>query len=152
LTTAYVTAMTLPPGTLIGGSNGEIGGQTLPPGVYTRTTASGAGGPSLQITGNLTLDPVGDPNAVWIFQIESTLITGGAGVVTVLGPGKPGNVFWEIGSAATLGVNTTMAGNLMAMSAVTFNGNNVLNGRVLVRTMGAATINNTIINVPACGP
>jgi ice-binding like protein/Big-like domain-containing protein len=152
LTTAYVTAMTLPPGTLIGGSNGEIGGQTLPPGVYTRTTASGAGGPSLQITGNLTLDPVGDPNAVWIFQIESTLITGGAGVVTVLGPGKPGNVFWEIGSAATLGVNTTMAGNLMAMAAVTFNGNNVLNGRVLVRTTGAATINNTTINVPACGP
>ena len=156
LTAAYVTAMTLPPGTLIGGSNGEIGGQTLPPGVYTRTTASGAGGPSLQITGNLTLDPVGDPNAVWIFQIESTLTTaiapGGTGIVTVLPPGKPGNVFWEIGSAATLGTGTTMAGNLMAMAAVTFNGNNTLNGRVLVRTMGAATINNTTINVPACGP
>jgi hypothetical protein len=148
LTTAFTTAMTLPPGTLL---VGDIGGKTLPPGVYTRTTASGAGGPSLGITGNLTLDPVGDPNATWIFQIESTLTTAG-GNVTVLAPGKPGNVFWEIGSAATLGVNTNIVGNLMAMSAITFNGGNTLNGRALARTAGAVTISTTTINVPACGP
>jgi hypothetical protein len=148
LTTAFTTAMTLPPGTLL---VGNIGGETLPPGVYTRTTASGAGGDSLGITGNLTLDPVGDPNATWIFQIGSTLTTAG-GNVTVLSPGKPGNVFWEIGSAATLGVNTTMAGNLMAQAAITMNGGNTLNGRALARTAGAVTISTTTINVPPCGP
>jgi hypothetical protein len=153
LTTAYTTASTLAPGTLL---VGDIGGQTLQPGVYTRTTASGAGGASLGITGNLTLDPVGDPNATWIFQIESTLTTaiapGGTGIVTVLPPGKPGNVFWAIGSAATLGINTTMAGNLMAQSAITTNGGNTLNGRALARTMGAVSISTTTINVPPCGP
>jgi hypothetical protein len=149
LTNAYTTASTLPPGTLL---VGDIGGQTLPPGVYTRTTASGAGGPSLGITGNLTLDPVGDPNATWIFQIESTLTTAG-GNVTVLAPGKPGNVFWAIGSAATLGINTTMAGNLMAQAAITMNGGNTLNGRALARTAGAVTISTTTINTPPCpGP
>jgi len=153
LTTAYTTASTLPPGTLL---VGDIGGKTLPPGVYTRTTASGAGGASLQITGDLVLDPVGDPNAVWIFQIESTLKTfvgtSGTGIVRVLPPGKPGNVFWAIGSAATLDVNTTMAGNLMAQAAITTNGGNTINGRVLARTAGAVTISTTTINVPLCGP
>jgi len=153
LTTAYNTAMNLAPGTLL---VGDIGGQTLPPGVYTRTTASGAGGQSLGITGDLVLDPVGDPNAVWIFQIGSTLTTAigtsGTGNVTVLSPGKPGNVFWQIGSAATLGINTNIVGNLMASAAITTNGNNIINGRVLAETTGAVTINNTTINVPACGP
>jgi hypothetical protein len=153
LTTAYNTAMNLAPGTLL---VGDIGGQTLPPGVYTRTTASGAGGQSLQITGDLVLDPQGDPNATWIFQIGTTLKTftgvSGSGNVTVLAPGKPGNVFWQIGSAATLGINTNIVGNLMAAAAVTTNGNNIINGRILVETAGAVTINNTTINVPACGP
>jgi len=148
LTTAYTTASTLPPGTLL---VGDIGGKNLPPGVYTRTTASGAGGDSLGITGNLTLDPVGDPNATWIFQIGSTLTTAG-GSVTVLPPGKPGNVFWAIGSAATLGINTTIAGNLMAQAAITANGGNTINGRALARTAGAVTISTTTINVPPCGP
>jgi Ice-binding-like/Bacterial Ig-like domain len=141
LTTAYTTASTLPPGTSLAP---DIGGSTLPPGVYT-TIAQ----PSLGITGNLTLDPVGDPNAVWIFQISSTLTTA-AGIVTVLPPGKPGNVFWAIGSAATLGTTTTMAGNLMAMAAITMNTGATLNGRALARTGGAVTIDASTINVPPC--
>src|SRR5208283_1274677 len=73
LTTAYVAASTLPQGASL---KPDIGGETLYPGVYT-TVAQ----PSLGITGNLTLDPLGDPNAVWVFQISSTLTTAG-GIVT----------------------------------------------------------------------
>jgi Ice-binding-like/Bacterial Ig-like domain len=141
LTTAYTTASTLPTGTHL---PPDIGGSTLPPGVYT-TVAQ----PSLGITGNLTLDPVGDPNAVWIFQISSTLTTAG-GIVNVLPPGKPGNVFWAIGSAATLGTGTTMAGNLMAQAAITMNTGATLNGRALARTAGAVSIQASTINVPPC--
>jgi len=143
LTTAYNAA--LPPTTPTGTSlKPDIGGQTLPPGVYT-TVAQ----PSLGITGNLVLDPVGDPNATWIFQISSTLTTA-SGSVTVLPPGKPGNVFWAIGSAATLGTTTTMAGNLMAQAAITMNTGATLNGRALARSAGAVTINAGTINVPPC--
>jgi hypothetical protein len=141
LTTAYTTASTLPPGASL---KPDIGGETLPPGVYT-TIAQ----PSLGITGNLTLDPLGDPNAVWIFQISTTLTTAG-GIVNVLPPGKPGNVFWAIGSAATLGTGTTMAGNLMAQAAITMNTGATLNGRALARTAGAVTIIASTINVPPC--
>ena len=143
LTTAYTTASTLPPGASL---TPDIGGQTLPPGVYTTINQ-----PSLGITGNLTLDPVGDPNATWIFQISSTLTTA-SGIVTVLPPGKPGNVFWAIGSAATLGTTTTMAGNLMAQAGITMDTGATLNGRALARTAGAVTIDASTINVPPCGP
>ena len=68
LTTAYNNAAGAPGGAVL---TGDIGGQTLPPGVYKTTSAQ----PSLGITGNLTLDGKGDPNAVWIFQIVSTLTT-----------------------------------------------------------------------------
>jgi len=141
LTTAFVTASTLPQGTSLPGNIGGLP-RTFPPGVYT-TVAQ----PSLGITGNLTLDPVGDPNAVWIFQVSSTLTTA-SGNVIVLAPGKPGNVFWAIGSAATLGTGTTMAGNLMAMSAITLNTGATLNGRALARTAGAISMDASTINVP----
>jgi hypothetical protein len=141
LTTAYTTASTLPQGTSLAP---DIGGSTLFPGVYTTIAQA-----SLGITGNLTLDPLGDPNAVWIFQISSTLTTAN-GIVTVLPPGKPGNVFWAIGSAATLGTTTTMAGNLMAQAAITMNTGATLNGRALASTAGAVTIDASTINVPPC--
>src|SRR5579863_1095893 len=143
LTTAYTTASTLPPGTSL---KPDIGGSTLPPGVYT-TVAQ----PSLGITGNLTLDPVGDPNAVWIFQISSTLTTAGGSVI-VLPPGQSGNVYWAIGSAATLGSTTTMVGNLMAQAAITLNTGATLNGRALARSAGAVSVDAATINVPPCGP
>jgi hypothetical protein len=143
LTTAYTTASTLPPGASL---KPDIGGETVPPGVYTTVNQ-----PSLGITGNLTLDPVGDPNATWIFQISSTLTTA-SGIVTVLPPGKPGNVFWAIGSAATLGSTTTMVGNLMAQAGITMNTGATLNGRALASTAGAVTIDASTINVPPCGP
>jgi hypothetical protein len=141
LTTAFVTASTLPQGASLPPNIGGLP-SVFPPGVYT-TVAQ----PSLGITGNLTLDPVGNPNAVWIFQVSSTLTTA-SGSVIVLAPGKPGNVFWAIGSAATLGTGTTMAGNLMAMSAITLNTGVTLNGRALARTAGAISMDTSTINVP----
>jgi len=148
LTPAFVTASTLPQGTSL---PPDIGGlpRVFPPGVYT-TVAQ----PSLGITGDLTLDPVGDPNAVWIFQISSTLITA-SGKVIVLSPGQPKNVFWAIGSAATLGTGTTMVGDLMAKAAITLNTGVTLNGRALgVSANGAnpgtISIDTSTINVPPC--
>jgi hypothetical protein len=137
--------MNKPPGTSL---PPDIGGlpAAFPPGVYT-TVAQ----PSLGITGDLTLDGLGDPNAVWIFQIGSTLTTA-AGKVILINGAKPENVFWQIGSSATLGTNTTMAGNLMAQASITLNTGATLNGRALAR-IGAVTLNGNPVNVPPCpGP
>jgi len=154
LTTAYNTAAGLPPGTLLPGDIGDLP-RVFPPGVYTRSTASGAGGQSLGITGNLTLDPVGDPNAVWVFQIATTLGTAtgttGTGIVKVLPPGQNKNVFWAIGSAANLGPGTTIAGNLMTNSAVNTTAGDTINGRALTGAAGSVTLAGvTMINVPPC--
>jgi hypothetical protein len=142
LTTAYNTAAGKPVGTHL---PPDIGGETLAPGVYT-TVAQ----PSLGITGNLTLDAQGDSTAVWIFQIASTLTTAG-GTVNLINGGLPQNVFWQIGSSATLGTGTTMAGNLMANQSISLNGGVTLNGRALA-SVGAVTLISDTVNVPPCGP
>jgi hypothetical protein len=154
LTTAYNTAAGLPAGALLPGDIGDLP-RVFYPGVYTRSTASGAGGQSLGITGNLTLDPLGDPNAVWVFQIATTLGTAtgttGTGIVNVLSPGQNKNVFWAIGSAANLGPGTTIAGNLMTQSAVNTTAGDTINGRALTPAAGSVTLAGvTMINVPPC--
>jgi ice-binding like protein/Big-like domain-containing protein len=140
LTTAYNTAAGKPVGVHL---PPDIGGQTLPPGVYT-TVAQ----PTLGITGDLTLDAGGDPNAVWIFQISSTLTTA-AGKVNLINGGQPQNVFWAVGSSATLGTGTTMAGDIMAQASITLNSGVTLNGRALAR-IGAVTLISDTVNVPPC--
>jgi len=140
LTTAYNNAAGAPGGAAL---TADIGGQTLFPGVY-KTLAQ----PSLGITGNLTLDGNGDPNATWIFQVGSTLTTAG-GKVNLQNGAKAQNVNWQIGSSATLGTNTTMSGNLMALASITLNTGATLNGRALART-GAVTLDTNPVNVPPC--
>jgi hypothetical protein len=142
LTTAYNTAAGKPVGTHLAP---DIGGQTLPPGVYT-TVAQ----PSLGITGDLILDAQGDSTATWIFQIASTLTTAG-GKVSLINGGLPQNVFWQIGSSATLGTGTTMAGDLLANQSITLNTGVTLNGRALA-SVGAVTLISDTVNVPPCGP
>jgi hypothetical protein len=143
LTTAYNLAAGKPVGTHL---PPDIGGSTLFPGVYT-TVAQ----PTLGITGNLTLDAQGDSTAVWIFQISSTLTTA-AGQVKLQNGALPQNVFWAVGSSATLGTGTTMSGNIMAQASITLNTGVTLNGRALA-SIGAVTLISDTVNVPPCpGP
>ncbi len=143
LTTAYNNAAGAAGGAVLAA---DIGGLTLPPGVYKTTSAQ----PSLGITGNLTLDGKGDPNAVWIFQIVSTLTTASTNSQVILINGANAhNVFWQVGSSATLGTTTTFAGTIMAQASITLTTGATLNGRALART-GAVTMDTNTVNVPAC--
>ena len=141
LTTAYNNAAAAPGGAIL---PADIGGLTLAPGVYKTTSSQ----PSLGITGNLTLS--GAANGVWIFQVVSTLTTAaGNSQVIMAGGGQSKNVFWQIGSSATLGTNTTFSGNIMALASITVNTGATLNGRALARN-GAVTLDSNQVNVPTC--
>jgi hypothetical protein len=145
LTTAYNLAAGAPGAVPI---PADIGGLTRPPGVYKATTTLG-------ITGDLTLDGSTNPNGVWIFQVGSALTTAAGGVgtpasrVILIGGAQAHNVFWQIGSSATLGTNSTFAGTIMAQSSITLGTGATLNGRALAR-IGAVTLDSNPVNVPPC--
>ena len=142
LTTAYNYAAAAPGGAIL---PADIGGETLVPGVYKTTSAQ----PSLGITGNLTLSGDG----VYIFQVVSTLTTAANNSDVILSGGATSeDVFWQVGSSATLGTTTTFAGTIMAQASVSLDTGAVLNGRALARTGGVTMLSNQV-NVPACpGP
>src|SRR5581483_2801923 len=129
LTIGYNDAAGAPCGTVLTGT--DLGGLTLVPGVYCFSS-------SAQLTGTLTLDGQGDPNAQWVFQIGSTLTTATNSTVSLINGGAICNVYWQIGSSATLGTNTTFVGNILALTSITLDGG-TLNGRALARN-GAVTI------------
>ncbi|MEO8717220.1 MAG: ice-binding family protein [Burkholderiales bacterium] len=115
----------------------ELGGQSLVPGVYCFSS-------SAQLTGKLTL--VGDPDAVWVFKTGSTLTTASDSSVE----GASGcNVFWQIGSSATLGTRTRFVGNILALTSITLNTGASVSGRVLARN-GAVTLDTNTITRPLC--
>ena len=154
---ANTTYNSISPSSMPGGidpGSGELGGLTLVPGVYK--SASG----TFKITnGDLTLDAQGDPNAVWIFQTSAGLTVGiagptGAKSVNMINGALPKNVFWYVGSAATINGagGGIMVGTIIARSGVTFStaGNTVqtvLNGRA-ISLIASVTMVNTTINVP----
>ena len=141
LTAAYDYAAGAPGGAVL---PADIGGETLPPGVYKTTSAQ----PSLGITGNLTLS--GNANGVWIFQIVSTLTTAANNSQVILAGGAVSeHVYWQVGSSATLGTTTTFAGTIMAQASVSLDTGATLNGRALART-GAVTMLSNPVNVPPC--
>jgi hypothetical protein len=143
LTTAYNNAAGAAGGAVL---TADIGGQTLPAGVYKTTSAQ----PTLGITGNLTLDGGGNPNATWIFQIVSSLTTAATNSqVILINSASAHNVFWQVGSSATLGTTTTLAGTIMAQASITLGTGATLNGRALART-GAVTLAANHVNVPPC--
>jgi hypothetical protein len=105
----------------------DLGGLTLVPGVYCFT--SGA-----QLTGTLTLDAQGNPGAVFIFQIASTLITASNSSVLLINGASPWNVFWQVGSSATLGTNTSFVGSILALTSISLTtGATITSGRALAR-------------------
>ena len=137
LTTAYndLKGRTLAPVTVAG----NIGGLTLPPGLYKSTS-------SLAISsGDLTLDAQGDANAVFIFQITSTLTTTTGRSVILAGSAKASNVFWQVGTSATLGANSTFKGTIMADQAITLNTGASVNGRALARIAGVTLAGNAVV-------
>jgi len=121
---------------------GDLVGKTLTAGVYTSSS-------SLAISGDVTLDAQGNPNAVFIFQIGSTLTTGSGSHVVLTNGAEPCNVFWQVGSSATLGTGSVFNGNILAMASITVTTGVTLNGSALART-GAVTLDDVVITGCPC--
>jgi hypothetical protein len=139
LTTVYNNLVNTPCNTDLTGQ--DLGGKTLTPGVYCFSS-------SAQLTGTLTLDAQGNPNAVFIFKIGSSLTTASASSVLLINGGSSCGVFWQVGSSATLGTGTTLLGSIVALQSITLNTGASVNGRALARN-GAVTLDNS--NVTVCG-
>lgn len=121
----------------------ELGGSTLTAGVYD----SNAG--TFGITGTVTLNGEGDPTSVFIFEMASTLITASASNVVLINGASACNVYWRVGSSATLGTGSTFRGNILALTSITVNNGVTVIGRILARN-GAVTLQNDTITRPAC--
>jgi len=140
LTTAYNDAAGRPSS---GSAGTDLAGQTFSPGVRTASSSL------LLSSGSVTLDAQGDPNAVFIFQIGSTLITGSNTSVSLVGGAQACNVFWQVGSSATLGTGTRFAGTVMASASITANTAATIHGRLLAST-GAVTLDTNTITTSNC--
>ncbi|MEU4268209.1 ice-binding family protein, partial [Streptomyces sp. NPDC026092] len=143
LVVAYDDAAGRGPGTIL--DSDELGGRTLAPGVYTAP----ADPASLKLTGTLTLDGQNDPNSVFIFRTPSTLITASSSSVEFINGANACNVFWQVGSSATLGTTTQFKGTILAMQSITLNNSAVIEGRALARE-AAVTMDNNTITRPTC--
>ena len=145
LTTAYNAAAGTPCTVDLTGQN--LGGLTLTPGVYCFTS-------SAQLTGTLTLNLQGNPNAFFLFKIGSTLTTASGSSVLLINSGGttcPTNLFWQVGSSATFGTATSFLGNVLALTSITLTTGATLNGRALARN-GAVTLDTNTISIAACSP
>ena len=139
LTAGYIDAAGRTGGTTVAG---DLVGLTLVPGIYKSTS-------SLGLSGDVTLDAHGDPAAVFIFQITSTLITGSGSHVVLANGAKACNVFWQVGSSATLGTNSIFKGNIMALTSIALTNGVNLEGRALARN-GAVTLDTNTITGCSC--
>ena len=147
LTTAYVDTMGRTPTTTFATSDNQLGGQTLTAGVYRFGNASSA---NLTAASPLILDAQGDPGAVFIFQATSDLVTASGSVVQLINGAQACNIFWQVGSSATLGSSSTFKGTLMALTTASVNSSATIEGRVLARN-GAVSLNaNTITRPTTC--
>jgi type VI secretion system secreted protein VgrG len=124
----------------------DLVGETLTPGVYCYSS-------SVSNTGVLTLDAEGDPDAVWIFNIGSTLITGSGSTVVFINGGQACNVFWAVGSSATLATSSQIAGTIIAASDISLTTGAIVDGRVLARGVsadGAVTMDSNTVTIAEC--
>jgi hypothetical protein len=135
LTTAYNDAASRPTS---GSAGTELAGQTFTPGVRTASSSL------LLSSGSVTLDAKGDPNAVFIFQIGSTLITGSNTSVSLINGAQACNVFWQVGSSATFGTGTRFVGTVMAAETITAGTAATFHGRLLASVAAVNLDTNTI--------
>ncbi len=142
LTTAYDVAagQPVPPGNVLTGT--DLGNRTLAAGAYRYDT-------SAQLTGQLTLDAAGDPNAQFVFEIGSTLTTASASSVNLINGASPCNVYWQVGSSATLDTTTAFQGNILALQSISLNNGASVIGRALARN-GAVTLDNNVLDNSRC--
>lgn len=124
--------------------SGDLGGQTLIPGIYKSTSTLG-----IQ-SGNLTLDAQGNTNAFWVFQIatEFTSVGGAGGNILLTNGAQAKNVFWQVGTSATIGDNTSFKGNILALTSITMNSGANAEGRMLARNGAVVLTSTNIINKP----
>ena len=139
LVTAYNDAAGQAPDASIAG---DLGGLTLEPGVYNASSSIG-------LTGTLTLDAEGDPDAVFIFQVGSALTTASDSTVALLNDAQACNVFWQIGSSATLGTDTTFVGTIMALTSISVTTGTTVDGRALARN-GSVTLDSNVFRRSGC--
>jgi hypothetical protein len=139
LTTAYNDAAARTPAVTV---SGDLGGMTLAPGVYKSSSSIG-------LTGALTLDAQGNTSAVFVFQAGSTLTTAPASHVNLINGAQACNVFWQVGSSATLGTTTVFAGDILALTDISINNGVTVSGRALARN-GAVTLINDTISAAHC--
>ena len=119
----------------------ELGARTLVAGAYT--------GGELAVNGTLTLDGAGSADSVFIFRAASTLVTGVSSSVVLINGAQACNVYWQIGSAATLGTSSTMAGHVIAQALISTGASSVVNGQ-LISVTGAVTLGGTTIVNNGC--
>ena len=139
LVTAYNTAAGEGPTTAVAA---DLGGQTLTPGIYNSAS-------SLGLTGALTLNGGGNPNALFVFQAGSTLTTATASSVVLTNGAQACNVFWQVGSSATLGTASSFRGTILALTSITVTTGTTIVGRALARN-GAVTLDTDTITTPTC--
>ena len=139
LVTAYNTAAGEGPTSPIAA---DLGGRTLTPGVYNSASSIG-------LTGVLTLNGGGDPSSVFIFQAGSSLTTASASRITMTNGAQPCHVFWQVGSSATLGTNSSFRGSILALTSITATTGASITGRLLARN-GAVTLDTNTITKPIC--
>jgi Ice-binding-like len=122
--------------------SGDLAGRTLTPGVYTSAS-------SLGLSGALTLDAQGNPSAVFVFQAGSSLIVGSGSQVNLIGGAQACNVYWQVGSSATIGTGAAFVGNILALTSISMTTGATLNGRALARN-GAVTLDTNTITRSTC--
>jgi hypothetical protein len=145
LTAAYVDAAGRTPNQTFLTTDNQLGGLTLTSGVYAFGAATTA-----NLVGTLTL--AGDASSVFIFQASSSLVTASNSSVVLSGGVQSCNIFWVVGSSATLGSNSSFAGTVMSLTATGLNSGATLDGRAMARNAAVTLNQNVITNTPCTTP
>ncbi|KAI9781889.1 MAG: hypothetical protein M1835_004174 [Candelina submexicana] len=122
-------------------SGSDLGGRTLKPGVYSFSSSAG-------LTGRLTLDGQGDANSVFVIKTGSTLTTAANSVVTLINGAQSCNVFFQVGTSATLGLNSVLYGNVLAQQSIAVTSGTTVNGKLYAINGGISSGSNIAVRAP----